>query len=372
MRTTLKRGLGRSAPTDGEGRPVLPPGAASPVSVYRQEPRRRSRLGLLGPVLVWVGLAALVFGVGTAGGVYLHYHEVVADLAPGPEVKRAQKQLAAPRPGEPAVALVIGYDHRPEDGKGAPSRSDTMMLMRADTETDSISLLSFPRDMLVEIRCPGRTPFVDRIAHAYVNCGPQGSLQTVKALTGLNVNYLITVNFRGFRQIVDRLDGVWLDVDHRYFNDVRGGTEGYESIDLQPGYRQLSGRQALDYVRFRHTDSDLYRVARQQQFVRAFKGQLQTDFKLDGRAQGRRPDQGQRRGRARAGAAAWTAARSSRTRGSHSSSRGAASSRTRSRGSRASPSSRPTPRTSPGQCRRSRTRTWSRRRRRPRSSWARS
>jgi LCP family protein required for cell wall assembly len=280
MRTTLKRGLGRSAPPDGEGRTVLPPGAASPVSVYRQEPRRRSRLGLLGPVLVWVGLVALVFGAGTAGGVYLHYHEVVADLAPGPEVKRAQRQLAAPRPGEPAIALVIGYDHRPEDGKGAPSRSDTMMLMRADTETDSISLLSFPRDMLVEIRCPGRTPFVDRIAHAYVNCGPQGSLQTVKALTGLNVNYLITVNFRGFRQIVDRLGGVWLDVDHRYFNDVRGGTEGYESIDLQPGYRLLSGRQALDYVRFRHTDSDLYRVARQQQFVRAFKGQLQTDFKL--------------------------------------------------------------------------------------------
>ena len=152
------------------------------------------------------------------------------------------------------------------------------MLVRADPSTDSISLLSFPRDMRVEIRCPGRPPFVDRIAHAYQECGPQGSLQTVKALTGLEVNYLITVNFRGFRQIVDRLGGAWIDVDRRYFND-RGGPSGYATINLRPGYQQLTGRRALDYVRFRHTDSDLYRVARQQQFVRAFKSQIQASFK---------------------------------------------------------------------------------------------
>jgi LCP family protein required for cell wall assembly len=152
-----------------------------------------------------------------------------------------------------------------------------MMLVRADPETDSIALLSFPRDMRVEIRCPGRSPFFDKIAHAYVNCGPQGSLQTVKALTGLDINYLITVNFRGFVQIVDRLDGAWIDVDRRYFND-RSGPSGYATIDLQPGYQRLTGRQTLDYVRFRHTDSDLYRVARQQQFVKAIKTQIKESF----------------------------------------------------------------------------------------------
>jgi LCP family protein required for cell wall assembly len=152
-----------------------------------------------------------------------------------------------------------------------------MMLVRADPETDSISLLSFPRDMRVEIRCPGRAPFFDKIAHAYVNCGPQGSLQTVKALTGLEINYLITVNFRGFVQIVDRLGGAWIDVDRRYFND-RSGPSGYATIDLQPGYQKLTGRQTLDYVRYRHTDSDLYRVARQQQFVKAIKGQIKESF----------------------------------------------------------------------------------------------
>jgi hypothetical protein len=102
-------------------------------------------------------------------------------------------------------------------------------------------------------------------------------VQTVRALTGLEIHYLITVNFRGFREIVDRLDGAWIDVDRRYFND-RGGPYGYAKINLRPGYQQLSGRQALDYVRYRHTDSDLYRVARQQQFVKAFKGQVQESF----------------------------------------------------------------------------------------------
>ena len=108
--------------------------------------------------------------------------------------------------------------------------------------------------MRVEIRCEGRTPYFDKIAHACFRLwAPQGSLDTVKALTGTPVNYLITVNFRGFRQIIDRLGGAWIDVDRRYFND-RGGPSGYAKINLRPGYQRLTGRQALDYVRYRHTD----------------------------------------------------------------------------------------------------------------------
>jgi len=279
MRTTLKRGLGRAAAPNGNGKPVLPPGALSPVNVYRQPlPGRRSRRSLAGRIFLWLGVASLVLVAGAAGGAYLYFHESVAAVAAKtPAVKRAARQLDVALPGQPAVALVIGYDHRAEDGDNAVGRSDTLMLMRADPSSDSISLLSFPRDMSVEIHCPGRGTFVDKIAHAYSFCGPQGSLQTVKALTGLPVNYLITVNFRGFRQIMDRLGGAWIDVDRRYFND-RGGPFGYAKINLRPGYQRLSGRQALDYVRYRHLDSDLYRVARQQQFVKAFKGQVQESF----------------------------------------------------------------------------------------------
>ena len=279
MRTTLKRGLGRGAAPNGNGKAVLPPGAVSPVTLYRQPERsRRSRAALAGRIAMLFGIACLVMAAGTAGGAYLYFHQSVAAVAAKtPEVKKAARQLSVPLPGQPAVALVIGYDHRKEDGDNASGRSDTLMLLRADPSTDSISLLSFPRDMRVEIRCPGRTPFFDKINAAYSYCGPQGSLQTVRALTGVDINYLITVNFRGFRQIVDRLGGAWIDVDRRYFND-RGGPYGYATINLKPGYQRLDGRKTLDYVRFRHTDSDLYRVARQQQFVKALKGQVQQSF----------------------------------------------------------------------------------------------
>ncbi|CAN5653230.1 hypothetical protein BH20ACT14_BH20ACT14_13790 [soil metagenome] len=235
-------------------------------------------MALVGQLALWLGVATLVLVAGSAGGAYLYFHESVAAVAAkDPAVKRAARELQVPFPGQPAVALVIGYDHRLTDAKGAPSRSDTLMLMRADPETDSISLLSFPRDLQVEVRCPGRASFVGKINSAYQECGPQGSLQTVRGLTGLQINYLITVNFRGFREIVDRLGGVWIDVDRRYFND-RGGPFGYATINLRPGYQQLTGRRALDFVRYRHTDSDLYRVARQQQFVKGFKTQVQSSF----------------------------------------------------------------------------------------------
>ena len=262
---------------NGEPKAVLPPGTSSPVTLYRQPAAAgRSRAGLAGRIAMWLGIAGLVVATGTAGGAYLYFHESVAAVAANtPEVRKAAKQLDVPLPGQPAVALVLGYDAR--RGEGSAGRSDTLMLVRADPETDAITLLSFPRDLRVEVRCPGRTPFFDKINAAYATCGPQGSLQTVRALTGVQINYLITVNFRGFRQIVDRLGGAWIDVDRRYFND-RGGPTGYATINLRPGYQQLTGRQTLDYVRYRHADSDLYRVARQQQFVKAFKSQIQESF----------------------------------------------------------------------------------------------
>jgi LCP family protein required for cell wall assembly len=281
MRTTLKRGIGRGAAANGNGHATLPPGALTPITLYRQPPpARRSGRSLALKALGWLALVLLVCAGGVAGGVYLYVHESVAAVAPrSAEVKRAVKQLNTPLPGEPATALVIGYDRRAGEAKGTPSRSDTLMLMRADPDAETISLLPFPRDLLVEVHCPGRGTYVDRINAAYAECGPEGSLETVKALTGLPINYLVTVNFRGFRQIVDRMGGVWMDVDRRYFND-RGGPTGYATINLQPGYQKLTGWKALDFVRFRHTDSDIHRNARQQLFVRALKEQIDSSFSV--------------------------------------------------------------------------------------------
>jgi LCP family protein required for cell wall assembly len=271
--------MGRGAVVNGNGRPVLPPGALSPITIYRQpEPPRRSGWATVRTVFAWAFVALLVMAGSAAGGLYLLFHESVADVvASTPDVKVAAKRLDVALPGQPATALVVGYDQRAGEGKGVQSRSDTVMLVRADPDTKSISMLSFPRDLFVEIHCPGRSTFGARINNAYATCGTKGTLETVRKLTGLPINYLITVNFRGFRQLVDATGGIWLDVDRRYFND-RGGDFGYATINLFPGYQKLGGYQALDFVRYRHTDNDLYRVARQQLFVRAFKDQIKSSI----------------------------------------------------------------------------------------------
>jgi LCP family protein required for cell wall assembly len=284
MRTTLKRGIGRGAGVDGNGRAVLPPATTTPMTLYRQpERRRRTGLQLLGRILLWLLIAVLVVAAGLLGGAYLYFHEQVkAVQAHTPDVIRAEKGLDVPQAGKPATALIIGYDHRAGPESSLPSRSDTIMLVRADPIDKTVSLMSLPRDLLVPIYCrPGQPLTTDRINSAYERCGTRGSLETVKALTGLSVNYLITVNFRGFKQVVDKLGGVWIDVDRRYFNDNGGRTYNtYATINLQPGYQRLKGSDALDFVRYRHTDSDLYRVARQQAFVKAFKEQVSSSFSL--------------------------------------------------------------------------------------------
>jgi len=274
MRTTLKRGIGRGAGLNGNGHAVLPPGVLTPIALYRQPPRGGRSIGrrLAGFFFWLLVLVAMVAG-GAAGGLYLYGHDFAAATAPHSRaMKRAAKRLDYAAPGKPAIALVLGTDHRFVDGK-APGRSDTMMLIRTDPTSHTVSLLSFPRDMRVEIHCPGRASWFDKINAAYPNCGPLGSLETVKALTNIPINYLISVNFVGFIQVVDKLGGVYMDVDRRYFNNHRGPT-GYAGINLEAGYQKLSGKQALDFVRYRHTDSDLFRVVRQQEFVRAAKEQL--------------------------------------------------------------------------------------------------
>src|SRR4051794_1102522 len=274
MRTTLKRGIGRGADLNGNGHAVLPPGVQKPIALYRQPPRGGRSIGrrVAGFFFWLLVLVAMVAG-GAVGGLYLYGHDFAAATAPHSKaLKKAAKRLDYAAPGKPAVALVLGTDHRYVDGKD-PGRSDTMMLIRTDPESHTVSMLSFPRDMAVEIHCPGRGSFVDKINAAYPLCGPTGTLETIKALTNIPINYLISVNFLGFIQVVNKLGGVYIDVDRRYFNDHTGPT-GYAAINLQAGYQRLNGKQALDFVRYRHTDNDLFRVARQQQFVRAVKAQL--------------------------------------------------------------------------------------------------
>ena len=282
MKTTLKRGIGRAAELNGNGHAVYPPAIGSPMRRYRQpEPDRRSLAGLFGRIFLWLVIGALMLAAGIAGGTYLYVEQDIASsLGPrSADVREAQKTLDVVIPGSPTTALVLGYDKRAGIEAGETADSDTLMLVRADPGLDTVTMLSFPRDLLVEIQgCPNGT-FVSRINNAYGECGSSATIETVRKLTGVPINFLVTVNFRGFKQVVSRMGGVWVDVDRRYFNDNSCGGERYSVIDLQPGYQKLNGKNALEYMHYRHLDSDFFRIARQQQFLRGVK-QRATDFPL--------------------------------------------------------------------------------------------
>jgi len=281
MRTTLKRGVGRGAEVNGNGRAVYPPSTVTAVSRYEQPPLPgRTGLGLVRRILLVTLLVALSLVLAAAGGLYLWFHQSVAAIrCHESDCRTAQKRLVVSLPGQAAIGLIVGYDYRVGDQTKVGSRSDTVMLVRADPATKTISLLSFPRDLIVPVYCKGGFVTDDRINSAFSRCGSTGTLETVKHLTGLPVNYLIKVDFHGFKEIVDQLGGVWMDVDRRYYNRNTGSyATNFANINLQPGYQQLGGGSALEFVRYRHTDSDLYRLARQQEFVRAFKEQVAKNF----------------------------------------------------------------------------------------------
>ncbi len=231
---------------------------------WRVPRRRRLWVSMVGWSL-W-GILGLVVAI--SAGSYIYLDDTLEAAAPNtPEAKAARRATRAVLPGEPVNVLLIGSDTRPE--LGDPGRSDTLILVRMDNKRGFISMLSFPRDLLVSIPDVGS----GKINSAYSH-GAATTIKTVETLTGEPVNEYVIVDFTGFAKLVDQVGGVYLDVDRRYFNENVGtAATNYADIDLQPGFQRLNGTDALAYVRYRHTDSDYARIARQQQFLSELKRQ---------------------------------------------------------------------------------------------------
>ena len=192
----------------------------------------------------------------TASAGLLLFEEVADDIRDIPEIP--DEETPEPESGEPYTLLLLGSDRRPSL---PDERSDTTMLLRLDPTRDLISLLSFPRDLLVSI--PGHG--YDKINAAYSDGGPHLTLRTVRLLTGIEINGVIDVDFQGFADAVNAIGCVYVDVDREYYAPPGSG---FAEIDINAGYQRLCGLKALQYVRYRHTDNDVVRGARQQAFLR--------------------------------------------------------------------------------------------------------
>lgn len=176
--------------------------------------------------------------------------------------KKLNRFLADAGDGGAQTFLVIGSDKRANEAED-PGRSDTTMLVRLDPDQGLISMMSIPRDLKVEIPGYGTGKFNE----AYSYGGTKLTLQTVKALTGLPINHVVNVDFLGFAQGVYAIGCVYVDIDRRYYHSNVESAEQYAEINVQPGYQLMCGKKALQYVRYRHTDTDIVRSARQQDFI---------------------------------------------------------------------------------------------------------
>ncbi len=194
-----------------------------------------------------------------------------ADRALEGREARVEEARQFPLPNEPAIALVVGYDKRKGvEADTAGSRSDTLMLLRADPVTNSISMLSFPRDLQAQLWCDGKIVGTDPHQRRVLGLRLEGDARDREAPDGVADQL---PDHRRLPRASSRSSTASGGVDRRrrrYYNkNLHTAGTNFADINLWPGYQKLNGAKALDYVRFRHTDSDLFRIARQQQSSRA-------------------------------------------------------------------------------------------------------
>jgi LCP family protein required for cell wall assembly len=239
--------------------------------------------------LIGGALIVLLSGAATATVALNTVSGIAGEVFPKLNQINAPKGVVTPvYSGGPQTFLILGSDRRTgsknSEERNAEAHSDTILLVRFDPEQGQTSVLSIPRDLLVDITTEsGQVYAHEKINAAYTigsrmkgtDGGARLAALTLKhELPGLTINGIVDVTFKGFINVVDTLGCVYVNVDHRYYNPPNSG---YTAIDLQPGYQKLCYENALDYVRYRHTDSDFVRVARQQDFIRDLREQISPE-----------------------------------------------------------------------------------------------
>ena len=238
-------------------------------------PRLAGRL-LLKAFLGGIAILCLT-SAAVASAVLLQVDSIGDGIRLTPPAKFEPGVIAEAQPGAAQTLLLVGADKRYGAAKD-DIRSDTLMLVRLDPKQNATSILNVPRDLAVDIPGYGRR----KINEAYRLGGLNLITKTVQATVGLEeINHAMVVDFKGFRRVVNTLGCIYTDVDRRYFNDNSGPEPDFAVIDVQPGYQRLCGERGLEYVRYRHGDTDLVRSARQQRFLRDTKDQVSTSKLFD-------------------------------------------------------------------------------------------
>jgi LCP family protein required for cell wall assembly len=195
-----------------------------------------------------------------------------------------QRSGNAPLPvSERVTIIMLGMDNRPDE---PVARTDSIIVITLNPKSGAAGMLSLPRDMLVHASLLDRDVKINTLhvlgeINKYPGGGPMLLSQTVSELLGYPIDYYVRVNFDGFRQIIDLIGGIDIDVAKEIVDDkYPDNNYGYDPLYIPAGRQHMDGALALKYARTRLSDNDYERAARQQQVILAVKDKIMQPGQL--------------------------------------------------------------------------------------------
>ncbi|MER6066870.1 LCP family protein [Streptomyces sp. NPDC001792] len=268
--------------TDPVGKPLGPGHGASATGagLLRRYRRRWVQATALGVAVL------VVAGVGTGWALYAKLsNNITADDAAARELERYERERPTELVRGAQNILLIGSDTRAGDGNSAygrdlgSERSDTTILLHLAANRRSATAVSLPRDLMVDIpgcRQPDGSrsqPVFAMFNHAFQLGGSACTIRTVEKLTGIRIDHHVVVDFSGFKEMVDAVDGVQVCLKEPIDDKAA-------LLKLPAGKVRLNGEQALGFVRARKSlgnGSDTERMERQQRFLGALVDKMQSN-----------------------------------------------------------------------------------------------
>ncbi|MDP2691593.1 MAG: LCP family protein [bacterium] len=173
--------------------------------------------------------------------------------------------------------LILGNGGGDHDGADL---TDTIIVASLDNEKKSLSMLSIPRDLWVDIPGYGSSRINKIFENLKAEYNEEEALdilkETIENITNVSIPYYAKIDFAGFEEIIDTLGGIDIEVEKSIYDTAYPTPEGgYEIFELDAGLQHLDGETALKYARSRHSTSDFDRAARQHKIMSAIKQKVQ-------------------------------------------------------------------------------------------------
>lgn len=250
-----------------------PPPADAPPRSHRRKDKGGGSAARM-RVLAWISVVLTVLMVIVTLGGYTLYRSALSKF----RTEDVKGKLGDNRPVNATGALnvlLVGSDTREGENikyglkmQNAGKRTDTMILMHISPNRDTATLVSFPRDSIVQLPACVRDngteipPRVGQINSAYNDGGIACTIRTLESLTRIRIDHFVEVDFTGFKNIVDALGGIQVCL-RQPVDDKKA------KLKLPAGWQTLRGEAALGYVRLRNygDGSDIQRIKRQQIFL---------------------------------------------------------------------------------------------------------